>query len=84
MYRSVLRMCTAGQASTRTHTHYHMLAALRCKWRHNVFKSKHKETTMKRYVTTNLRRNLNNIYQAEHFKDTNKGKADNAKASKQS
>lgn len=37
---------------------------------------------MKKYLATNLRRNLNNIYQAEHFKDTNKGKADNAKASK--
>lgn len=37
---------------------------------------------MKKYLATNLRRNLNNIYQAEHFKDPNKGKADNAKASK--
>lgn len=37
---------------------------------------------MKKYLATNLRRNLKNIYQAEHFKDTNKGKADNAKASK--
>lgn len=82
MYQSVLRTCTAGQANTRTQTHCHTLAAVRCEWGQVFLKVNHKETTMKKYLATNLRRNLNNIYQAEHFKDTNKGKADDAKASK--